>query len=357
VAAAVLVGGLSGFGGAALWAAVDDDADAPSSLSARVLDPAPVEVPDGTVQAVAEKVLPAVVQIEVSGPQGSGSGSGIVLSEDGDILTNEHVVSLLSGGGGQVAVSFSDGSRARAALVGTDPLTDLAVIRAEDVSDLTPAALGSSGNLSVGQGVVAIGSPYGLDATVTTGIVSALNRPVQVGRDQAGNTTAYAAIQTDAAINPGNSGGPLVDLAGRVVGINASIRTTGTGGYGGSGQGGSIGLGFAIPIDAALPIVEQILAGETPTHARLGIVVADVRIDDTGATGAQVQEAADGSAADRAGLEPGDVITSLGGTQITSSESLIATIRNHRPGDEVELTYVRDGDSRTTTLELGSDAD
>src|SRR5690606_33109149 len=172
--------------------------------------------------------------------------------------------------------------------------------------------------------------------------------------DQAGNTTAYAAIQTDAAINPGNSGGPLVDLAGRVVGINASIRTTGTGGYGGSGQGGSIGLGFAIPIDAALPIVEQILAGETPTHARVGLVVADVRLDDTGATGAQVQEAADGSAADRAGLEPGDVITSLGGTQITSSESLIATIRNHRPGDEVELTYVRDGDSRTTTLELGS---
>ena len=182
---------------------------------------------DGSVESVAQQVLPSVVEIDVSGPQGAGSGSGIILTSDGQILTNNHVVEL-AGDSGALEVSFNDGSHAKATLVGNDPLTDTAVIQAEDVSGLTPATIGSSDSLQVGQGVVAIGSPFGLDATVTSGIVSALERPVDVGSDGQGNSTVYPAIQTDAAINPGNSGGPLVDLAGHVVGINASIRTTGS---------------------------------------------------------------------------------------------------------------------------------
>ena len=222
---------------------------------------------DGSVESVAQQVLPSVVEIEVSGPQGAGSGSGIILTSDGQILTNNHVVEL-AGDSGTMEVSFNDGSHAKATLVGHDPLTDTAVIQAEDVSGLTPATIGSSDSLQVGQSVVAIGSPFGLDATVTSGIVSALERPVDVGSDGQGNSTVYPAIQTDAAINPGNSGGPLVDMAGHVVGINASIRTTGSSQAG--GESGSIGLGFAIPIDEVLPVIDQMQKGETPTHARLG---------------------------------------------------------------------------------------
>lgn len=353
--AALLVGGASGMGGAALWTSQHDEASS-TVQTADVVDTGVSEAADGSVQKAAAKVMPSVVQIDVRGSSASGSGSGIVLSSDGEILTNAHVTDL--GESAQMTVAFSDGSRATASLVGSDPLTDLAVIKAEGVSGLTPATLGKSSNLAVGQGVVAVGSPYGLDATVTSGIVSALNRPVEVARDQSGNATAYAAIQTDAAINPGNSGGPLIDMFGHVVGINSSIRTAGTAGpFGQTAESGSIGLGFAIPIDAAMPIVEQIRAGETPTHARLGISVADVRTDDTGASGAQIQEAGEDSAAGRAGLREGDVITKVDDHAVTSSEALIATIRSYRPGDEVEVTYVRDGETKTTMLTLDSDAD
>ncbi|WP_235738474.1 S1C family serine protease [Nocardioides alcanivorans] len=355
--AALLVGGASGVGGAALWTSQQEDSQASSNVqTARVVDTGTTVATEGSVQDAATKVMPSVVQIEVSGQGGSGSGSGIVLSSDGEILTNAHVTEIAAGGG-QLVVAFSDGSRARATLVGSDSLTDLAVIKAEGVSDLTPATLGKSANLAVGQGVVAVGSPYGLDATVTSGIVSALNRPVEVARDQSGNTTAYPAIQTDAAINPGNSGGPLIDMSGNVVGINSSIRTSGTtDAYGQTAESGSIGLGFAIPIDAAMPIVEQIRNGEEPTHARLGISVSDVRTDDTGATGAQIQESTEGSAADKAGLQRGDVITRIDDHAVTGSDALIANIRAYRPGDQVEITYVRGGKESTTTLTLGSDA-
>jgi len=354
--AALLVGGASGVGGAALWTSQQDSDGSTPVRTSQVADTGTPVAAKGSVQAAAAKVMPSVVQIEVAGASGAGSGSGIVISSDGEILTNAHVVELAEGGG-QMTVSFNDGTRARASVVGSDPLTDLAVIKAEGVSDLTPASLGESGKLAVGQGVVAVGSPYGLDATVTSGIVSALNRPVEVARDQAGNTTAYPAIQTDAAINPGNSGGPLIDMSGNVVGINSSIRTSGSGDpFGQTAEGGSIGLGFAIPIDAAMPIVEQIRAGETPTHARLGISVSDVRTDDTGATGAQIQEAGEGSAAAEAGLRPGDVITRIDDHPVTGSDALIATVRAYRPGDKVEVTYVRDGSTDTTTLTLGSDA-
>jgi putative serine protease PepD len=250
-------------------------------------------------------------------------------------------------------------------VLGTDPLTDTAVIRAEGVSDLTPATIGSSDNLDVGEGVVAIGSPFGLDSTVTSGIVSALDRPVNVGSDSEGNATVYPAIQTDAAINPGNSGGALVDMTGAVVGINASIRSTTAVG----GEAGSIGLGFAIPIDSVMPIIEQLQAGEEATHARLGITVGDVgaqgqpgrpgeesaQPEQAEEDGALVNEVGPDSAAATAGLEPGDVITGVDDTHVTSADSLIATIRAYRPGDEVTVTYVRDGEERTTRVTLESD--
>jgi putative serine protease PepD len=206
---------------------------------------------------------------------------------------------------------------------------------------------------------VAIGSPFGLDSTVTSGIVSALDRPVDVGSDGQGNSTVYPAIQTDAAINPGNSGGPLVNMSGHLVGINSSIRTTGSSA---GAESGSIGLGFAIPIDEVLPIIDQMKNGETPTHARLGITVGDVTAG-PGASGAEVtegaeiQEIGDGSAAGAAGLESGDVITRIDDTVVTGSDSLVATIRSYRPGDEVQVTYERDGDEKTVTLSLDSDAD
>ncbi|GAB3771214.1 hypothetical protein GCM10027600_28830 [Nocardioides ginsengisegetis] len=301
---------------------------------------------------MAQQVLPSVVKIEVSGPQESGSGSGIILSSDGQILTNNHVVEI-AGSSGSITVSFNDGSSAKAKVLGTDPLTDTAVIQAEGVDGLTPATIGKSGDLAVGQSVVAIGSPFGLESTVTSGIVSALNRPVDVGSDGQGNSTVYPAVQTDAAINPGNSGGPLVDLHGHVVGINSSIQTSSSSA---TEQGGSIGLGFAIPIDEVMPIVQQMIKGETPTHARLGISVSDVRSNSDVSEGAQVQEVTSGSTADNAGLSSGDVITKVNDEPITGADSLVATIRSFRPGDDVTVTYDHNGATKTVKLALDSDA-
>lgn len=370
IAAALVVGGGAGLGGAAAWSAFDDEPTAASSsgngrTTSQVVDSPDTPAADGSVESVASSVLPSVVKIDVSGAQGSGSGSGIILSSDGQILTNDHVVELAGEGGrgGTMTVSFNDGTKARAEVLGTDPLTDLAVIQAQDVDGLTPATIGSSDDLAVGEGVVAIGSPFGLDATVTSGIVSALNRPVDVGSDEDGNVTAYPAIQTDAAINPGNSGGALVDMSGHVVGINSSIQSTGSGSSLGGSEPGSIGLGFAIPIDDALPIVDQIIDGETPTHARLGITIANAAaqgaggaVQDETSEGAQIQQIGDGSAAGDAGLEPGDVITKVDDQLVTTSDDLIATIRSYRPGDTVTITYLRDGSEKTTKLELDSDA-
>jgi putative serine protease PepD len=352
---ALVVGGAAGVGGAAAVGALEDDpitALPTERQTAQVVDTGDAPAADGSVESVASAVLPSVVKIDVLTEQGGGSGSGIVLSSDGQILTNNHVVDG-AGEGGRITVSFADGSHADATVLGTDPLTDTAVIQAEDVSGLTPATMGKSGNVDVGQQVVAIGSPFGLDATVTSGIVSALDRPVNVGTDAEGNATVYPAIQTDAAINPGNSGGPLVDMQGRVVGINASIRTAN------GGDQGSIGLGFAIPIDEVLPIVDQMKAGETPTHARLGISVSDASAS-SGAQvteGARIREITNGSAADDAGLQEGDVITKVDDHLVSGADSLVATVRSYRPGDEVTVTYERDGDTDTTTLTLGSDAD
>jgi putative serine protease PepD len=352
VATSLLVGGGAGIGGAAWWDATQGESATTSEaspVSTSTVSQSQAPAADGSVESVAQKVLPSVVKIDVTGQQGSGSGSGIILTADGTILTNNHVVEVAADGG-SIEVSFDDGTSAEAEILGTDPLTDTAVIQASDVSGLTPATIGKSANLGVGEGVVAIGSPYGLDATVTSGIVSALDRPVNVGSDDQGNSTTYPAIQTDAAINPGNSGGPLVDMTGAVVGINSSIRTAASQSPYGQSESGSIGLGFAIPIDEVMPIVDQMAAGETPTHARLGIRVGDDE------SGARITEVTDGSTAAEAGIEAGDVISSVDDRRITGADSLVATIRSYRPGDQVEVTWTRDGESRSATVTLDSDA-
>jgi putative serine protease PepD len=354
VTTSLLVGGGAGLGGAAVWDATHADPAGSTSAAApstsTVADQTQSPAADGSVESVAQKVLPSVVKIDVAGSQGAGSGSGIILTSDGTILTNNHVVEMAENGG-SLKVSFSDGTSADAEILGTDPLTDTAVIKAADVSGLTAATIGKSANLGVGEGVVAVGSPFGLDATVTSGIVSALNRPVNVGSDDQGNSTTYPAIQTDAAINPGNSGGPLADMTGAVVGINSSIRTASSQT---SGQSGSIGLGFAIPIDEVMPIVDQMAKGETPTHARLGLQVGNPQTGDE--AGAVVREVTAGSTASEGGLAPGDVITKVDDQRITDADSLVATIRSYRPGDNVTVTWMSGTQEKSGSFVLDSDA-
>jgi putative serine protease PepD len=361
LAAALVIGALSGLAGAAGFTAIDrylgdnasPAADA-ATTSATVSQRTDSAAPAGSVEQVAHSVLPSVVKINVRGAEGAGSGSGIILTSDGVILTNNHVVAV-AGQDGQLSVNFNDGTARRATIVGTDPLTDLAVIKAEDISGLQPATIGKTANLDVGEQVVAVGSPFGLEATVTSGIVSALNRPVSVGESQ-GTDTTYPAIQTDAAINPGNSGGPLVNMHGEVVGINSSIRTASAGGPFGGGEGGSIGLGFAIPIDNVWPIVQQLRDGQTPTHARLGVSDTDASSSNGLLTGAGIEQVNPGSAGEKAGLVRGDVVVKVDDQQITGAESLVATIRGHRPGDTVQLTVVSKGNQRHT-VEVTLDSD
>ncbi len=373
---ALVLGGAAGVGGSALYTAFHDDNGTSSTGSTGNFQATKTAtLQDGTVEKVANAVLPSVVKVNVTGSSGAGSGSGIVLSKDGDILTNNHVVSAV-GGNGSISVNFNDGTTKKATVVGTDPLTDVAVIKVAGVDNLTPASLGKSGALRVGQTVVAVGSPYGLNATVTSGIVSALNRPVSVSTQEqsaptnpfgqpqqpqqqpqqggADLSTTYPAIQTDAAINPGNSGGALVDMSGRVVGINSSIRTASSSSVTGD-SGGSIGLGFAIPIDEVLPIVNQITDKQKPTHARLGVSVSDVSGSSL-TQGAQLRSVEGGGAGAKAGLKNGDIITKVDDALIDSSESLVATVRGHRPGDQVKITYLRGGKTQTATADLGSDA-
>lgn len=347
VLAAALVGGTAG---AAVneWTG-DDTAPAASTLSGSPLSQSELEkAPSGSVQEVAQAVLPSVVSIAVRTGQGSGSGSGVILSSDGQILTNNHVVAGAADGG-EITVRFNDDRTATAHIVGRDETSDLAVIQAEDVKDLKPATLGRSSGLQVGEEVVAIGSPLGLSGTVTTGIVSAMNRPVSAGSENADRSTVIDAIQTDAAINPGNSGGPLVNLKGQVVGINSAIASLGSGV---GQQSGNIGLGFAIPIDQARPIAQQLAADGSAQHAQLGVQVTDAEND----SGAAVTEIVPNSPAAKAGLRVGDVVTKLGDRPIDSADALVAAVRSQQPGDEVILTVERGGSTRTVTATLAAQA-
>ncbi|HEX6195440.1 MAG TPA: trypsin-like peptidase domain-containing protein [Jiangellaceae bacterium] len=347
IAAVALGAGLvGGAAGAGIVSALDDDAPAAptSSLDNEAQDAA--DAPPSDIEAVAADVSPSVVSINIRSAQGPGSGSGVIISSDGQIMTNAHVAA--AGEGGTLTVTFHDGSEAEAEVIGMDEETDIAVLQAEGVSGLEPAEFGNSDNVSVGSEVIAFGSPLGLEGTVTRGIVSALHRPVQAGdARQPGEQTLFEAIQTDASINPGNSGGPLVNTTGEVVGINTAIAAP-------PGSQGSIGLGFAIPINTARYIAEQIIDGGEVEYARIGIGVNNGQGGEPAATVAEVQE---GSAADEAGLEQGDVITRIDGRPVPDATSLVAAARAYEPGDDVTLTYVRDGEEETVELTLGSSAD
>ena len=355
IAVALAAGLVGGGAGAAITTALDDRPAAVNALDQRnSADTAGLsDAPTGSVEQVAATVLPSVVSIAVRTAGGGGSGTGVVLSSDGLILTNNHVVAAAAQGA-ELEVTFNDGNSAEATIVGRDPATDLAVIRASGVSGLTPATLGDSTDLRPGQEVVAIGSPLGLEGTVTSGIVSALDRPVRTGGgdpNSGDRATVLDAIQTDAAINPGNSGGPLVNMRGEVVGINSAIATLG----GGGGQSGSIGLGFSIPITQARAIAEQLTKTGTAVHAQLGVSVQDVPGSDA-ASGAGVAAVTSGGAADAAGVAAGDIVTKVGDRDIDSADALIAAVRSHRPGDEVTIDLLRDGRTRTVTVTLGDDA-
>ncbi len=353
VAVALAAGLIGGGGSAVITHQLDDSTSTGSTaLSAPVTS---VKTSPDAVEQVASRLLPSVVSIEERAPDGSGGeGTGVILSADGLILTNNHVVAGAADGG-TLSVTLNDGSSTSATIVGRDPVTDLAVIRAKGVSGLRVASLGSSANLRAGEAVVAIGSPLGLQGTVTSGIVSALNRPVRTGDASAANATdtVIDAVQTDAAINPGNSGGPLVNLAGQVVGINSAIASLGSG----SGQSGSIGVGFAIPIDQARWIAKQLIASGHATHAQLGVGVRDATgSDSAGTQGAYLAAVNAGGAAQAAGLQTGDIVTKVGDRRIDGADSLIAAIRSHRPGQKVQLTYVHGGKTHQTTVTLGNDA-
>jgi putative serine protease PepD len=398
-AGAVLIGAaavavVSGGVGAVVVAAQPDP---PAAL--HVAMPAPLApgqpvaaLPTGSVEQVAAKVMPSVVKLQLDMGRGSEEGSGIVLSSDGLILTNNHVVAALnpaaSGQGGQGApggsgglqapsglgdpdgqdptggqapstqgvqatATFADGQTAPFTVVGTDPSDDIAVVRVQGVSGLTPIALGSSKDLKVGQNVVAIGSPLGLEGTVTTGIISALNRPVATGDESTGQSSVMNAIQTDAAINPGNSGGALVNMNGELIGVNSAIASLGGGSAGGGqdsggAQSGSIGLGFAIPADQAKRIANELISTGTATHASLGVQLSG----DKSSGGAAIAGVASGGPAATAGLPSGVVVTKVDGQVIDGADGLVAAVRSKAPGDNVTLTYLDSAGGAPQTVQV-----
>jgi putative serine protease PepD len=382
--AAALVGGGAGLGGTyaglSLWGGENASSVAgPTAIT--VNDPQDVNA----TAAVATKVVPSVVTISATGSQAGGTGSGVVLTADGYVLTNTHVVTLDGQtGDARISVTTSDGKVYAATVVGTDPTYDLAVIKLQDVSDLTPIEFGDSSKLNVGDATVAVGAPLDLPNTVTTGIVSALNRSIQVassaapsdGSDEqqtepgqespfrfdfgqgqqsqsASQTIKIAVIQTDAAINPGNSGGALVDDEGKLIGINVAIASAG--GSSSGGQSGNIGVGFSIPADIAKRISSEIIENGSATHGLLGASVQDAASQQGATTtGALVAEAVSGGAAQAAGLTEGDVITEFNGIPVTNSIDLTAQVRALAAGAEAEVTYLRGGQERTAEVTLGS---
>ncbi|ONM48338.1 S1C family serine protease [Nocardia donostiensis] len=350
-ALALVSGGVGGVVGALV--AGSGDGSAPVTNALDVPKPAidnAAAAPAGSVQEVAQRVLPAVVMIKVASNRAEGEGSGVILSSDGLILTNNHVA---AGGGpnARMQVSFADGSTAPARMVGADPVSDLAVIKAEGKTGLTPVELGTSADLQVGEPVIAIGSPLGLAGTVTTGIVSALNRPVSTTGEGGGDPTVpnpvIDAIQTDAAINPGNSGGALVNSEGKLIGINTAIATMGSSGLGGQ-QSGSIGLGFAIPVDQARRVAEELIEHGHATYAQIGLTV---QRDET-LRGARVLDVMPNGPAATAGIPPGVIVTKLDDRSIESGDGLVAAVRSRQPGDKVKVTYTDEQGGNAKTVEV-----
>ena len=309
---------------------------------------------------VAAAVSPAVVTIQAQGVSSGGTGSGVIYDAQGDIVTNYHVIASALGGG-QIQVTLADGRLYGAVVVGHDKTTDLAVIRLDNPpSDLTVARFATSANLEVGAPVMAIGAPLGLSNTVTTGIVSALNRPVEVSMDEdsssqdsqaSSDLVVTNAIQIDASINPGNSGGPLFDATGAVIGINSSIKSLATSS---DGQAGSIGLGFAIPSDLVVSIADQLIASGTASHGMLGVTVkaATTTVGSDTYVGAEVQDVSAGSGASAAGIRSGDVIVKVEGQEVTSPKQLIGYVRRYKAGDTVTMTIVRDGQTQDVSVRI-----
>ena len=353
---AVLAALLSSGGTVAASRLWSDDATTASPTSSSDLgrtDAAPVSQADASApdwSATAAAVSPSVVSITARTGQAGGQGSGVIIDTAGNVLTNNHVVS----GAEQLSVTLSDGRTYDAEIRGTDPSTDLAVITlSEPPKDLTPIAVGDSDALEVGDPVMAVGNPLGLAGTVTTGIVSALNRPVSTQGEGGGQDDPFGqgpaqsepvvtnAIQTSAAINPGNSGGALVNASGQLVGINSSIASVGSS----SGQSGNIGIGFAIPVNEATSVATQLIESGSVAHAFLGVTPQDGSASDGSATrtGAEIVSVGDGTPAADAGLRAGDVVTAVDGERVESALSLVGQIRERTVGDKVTLTVLRDG--------------
>ena len=368
MASLLTAGGMSVFGGTATTAPATTTASARTSAGAAAAQQStPLVTTSGTAvnwEAAAAAVEPSVVSVRVVAADGTGDeGSGVILDTSGRILTNNHVVTG-AGAGATISVVLADGRTYTATVLGADATTDLAVIQIKNPpSGLKPATFADSSAVKVGDPVMAIGNPLGLSSTVTTGIVSALNRPVNTGsatqQGQNGFSPSSAqqvvtnAIQTDAAINPGNSGGALVDASGRVIGITSSIASLGSSA---SSQSGSIGLGFAIPANEAKDVATQLIATGTVQHAYLGLGLADGTATVAGAqrSAAVVGSVASGGPAASAGLRTGDAVIAINGQSVDSADSLIAQVRALHPGTSVELTVIRGGQQQTVTLTLGT---
>lgn len=356
VAVAALVAG--GVGGAlGYWAADRNDGSGSSDSTtiAASANPQDLKRDPGTVAGVAAKALPSVVTIDAQGGDGEGgTGTGFVYDKEGHILTNNHVVASAADSG-QLTATFSNGKKYDAEVVGRAQGYDVAVLKLKNPPQtLTPLPLGNSDQVAVGDSTIAIGAPFGLSNTVTTGIISAKNRPVASGDGAGGSNSYMSALQTDASINPGNSGGPLLSAGGAVIGINSAIQSTGSSGQ---SQAGSIGLGFAIPINQAQNVARQLIKTGQPVYPVIGATVTmdektgGAVISDQGAGGTEAVTK-DGPAA-RAGLRAGDVITKFNDTVVDSGPTLIGEIWTHKPGDKVTLTYKRDGKTATAEVTLG----
>ncbi|MCX2179077.1 trypsin-like peptidase domain-containing protein [Streptomyces sp. SKN60] len=355
--AALVAGGVGG--GIGYWAASQRDGDTAGSTTVSSGDaPSSFKRDPGTVAAVAAKALPSVVTIQAKsgGSEGEGgTGTGFVYDKEGHIVTNNHVVASAADGG-TLSATFSNGKTYDAEVVGRAEGYDVAVIKLKNApSNLLPLPLGDSDKVAVGDSTIAIGAPFGLSNTVTTGIISAKNRPVASGDGGGGKNSYMSALQTDASINPGNSGGPLLDASGAVIGINSAIQSAGSGF--GQSQAGSIGLGFAIPVNQANNVAQQLIKTGKPVYPVIG---ATVNMQDRG-EGAVIADTGSGGTpsltpngpAAKAGLKPGDVITTFDDRQIDSGPTLISEIWTHKPGDSVKITYERNGKPTTTTVTLG----